>query len=472
MLMIGTVDLTDRAKYQFVQSDDGAGWEDADSPRRMVENGDTLIVSRSNKISDILNFLVICHGADEDDGDGAETSYQALRSECEAARLFTVTRGRRGAPKTVQKAIRGQSTPLVWSIRRYHLERVNHALGSLGLIPCKLMLVCVEGIPDLDPFPAPARFFLTGITPTVTIAPLEIIPAPAVFTLAGAVPTIDQASGPEVVPPPAVFTLAGPVPTIALEISAPPAVFTLAGPVPSTGSGGGDDVIRSSYGTRPAAGTAGTYWVATDTVLSAYDDGAVWQEYYGSIPLVNDGYPGTWVNQGSATIDTTLGGAILKYISEASDQIRARVKTAPGTPYSVTIGFIPTMIGGSFPNVGVCWRESGSGKLVTVSIPHGQGAGLWVAKWTNPTTFSADYLTLGVPTIPVIGPVVWVRLTDDGTNRKIAYSVDGVTFSEIHSVGNTDFITADQVGIYINTYQGVDVGVSTVANWLLSWNES
>lgn len=234
MLLIGTVDLTDRTKYQFTQSDDGASWEDSDNPRRNTESGDTIIVSRSNKVADILNFLIVCHGNPEGDGDSAEANYRALLAECEAARLFTTSRGRRGAQKTVQKAIHGQSTPNIWTIKRYHLERVQHSLGSLGLIPCRLMLVCVEGIPALDPFPAPARFTLVAPTPTVVVAPTAITPPPAVFTLVAPVPDIEQGSGPEIVPAPAVFTLVAPTPVVTydIEVIPPPAVFTLVAPVP------------------------------------------------------------------------------------------------------------------------------------------------------------------------------------------------------------------------------------------------
>lgn len=145
-MMIGDVDLTDHEAYQWTQGDDGEGWEESTAPVRFAPTVDTMIVSRSNKINDVLTFFVVCHGEDADE---AEANFQALRDEVEAARLYWVTRGQQGAQKTVVKALEGQTTPLVWTIKTYRLHRVNHAWGSLGLVPCQLVLTVVEGIVPL-----------------------------------------------------------------------------------------------------------------------------------------------------------------------------------------------------------------------------------------------------------------------------------------------------------------------------------
>jgi hypothetical protein len=41
------------------------------------------------------------------------------------------------------------------------------------------------------------------------------------------------------------------------------------------------------------------------------------------------------------------------------------------------------------------------------------------------------------------------RISDNGTDRKVFVSTDGVTFIEWTTVGRTDFLTADQVGFYV-----------------------
>jgi len=64
-------------------------------------------------------------------------------------------------------------------------------------------------------------------------------------------------------------------------------------------------------------------------------------------------------------------------------------------------------------------------------------------------------------------PCLWFRITDDGTNRICHVSGDGQHFITIHSVGRTDFLTADEV------FFGV-VGTTNFANrtLLLSWKQS
>lgn len=167
-----------------------------------------------------------------------------------------------------------------------------------------------------------------------------------------------------------------------------------------------------------------------------------------------------WINQGSATVDATKGGIFLYGPAAAAFNLRIR-KKAKSPPYTITAAF--TMIGTLTANSfgGVLWRESGSGKLVTFIAAGGQT--LQLTKWNDPNTAVSNYVANVAASY---GQPIWVRLADDNTNRIVSMSQDGQNFVQLHSVGRTDFMTADEVGFYVSA-ETRDFGLT-----LLSWKET
>lgn len=180
-----------------------------------------------------------------------------------------------------------------------------------------------------------------------------------------------------------------------------------------------------------------------------------------------------WVNQGSATVANTYGGIYLEGPSAGGSwDAKIRKKAAPSTPYKITACFLLTQDCTVSTNVGwggLLFRESSSGKC------HGLGweytmnstsVTLLIEKLTNPTTFSAAYvLTAGTYILAGPGPF-WARIQDTGTNRLCDISADGVNWINLHTIGRTDFLTADEVGFFVNPNRG-KFGLT-----LLSWAES
>jgi hypothetical protein len=63
---------------------------------------------------------------------------------------------------------------------------------------------------------------------------------------------------------------------------------------------------------------------------------------------------------------------------------------------------------------------------------------------------------------------MFFRIADDGANRISSISTDGINFRVIHTVARTDFLTADQVGFFVNCQETTwDAGMT-----LLSWKEA
>lgn len=169
----------------------------------------------------------------------------------------------------------------------------------------------------------------------------------------------------------------------------------------------------------------------------------------------------TWVNQNGATANTTNGYLNLITPLSTGDNFNLLVLTAPATPYTRTayINFIYL----SF--AGIAFRQSSDGKIVVYGFADNSGAtSISVIKYTNPTTFSAVYKSQNQHVFNA--PGMWLRIADDGANRICSFSLDGTNFTVFHTIGRTDFLTADQVGIAINANSSTTASILD----LLSWN--
>jgi hypothetical protein len=122
--------------------------------------------------------------------------------------------------------------------------------------------------------------------------------------------------------------------------------------------------------------------------------------------------------------------------------------------------------------VGLCWRKSGTGELVIFYV-YASGDNrseqyCGVGKLSSPTVFTSNYLSVYFASLMGYGPCLWLRIADDGTNRVCSYSADGQNFVTVHSVGRTDFLTADEVGFFADANNASYPAGLT----LLSWKEA
>lgn len=240
------------------------------------------------------------------------------------------------------------------------------------------------------------------------------------------------------------------------------------------GGGGGATIHDEAYGSPPGSEAAGDLWLPTDSfyALRRNDGDTAWVPWGPLYPMtlpVDGDY--AWINQGAASVSAAKGGLYLSIAAGAAGQsLRIRKKTAPATPYTITAalqGAVVAAGGASEVHFGLCFRQSSDGKLHTLTVdPFSTVTRLWSTKWTNATTFSAQYTTLGLT--ETLENLIWFRIADDGTNRICSISRDGQNFLPVHSVGRTDFLTADEVGFYISgSNAAAGIGLT-----LLSWKEA
>lgn len=240
----------------------------------------------------------------------------------------------------------------------------------------------------------------------------------------------------------------------------------------SSGSGttaASDIILSDVYASRPAASDEGRLFLASDSLLLERDTGAAWAPW-GPIFKFTEPISGdfSWINQGSATIDTSQGGIYLYAPANSGDSLRVRKKSAPSTPYTIDIGFITQALRSNFFAAGFVWRQSSDGKLISaqLEIDATVQTSIGVLKWNSATSYSANYVNPNLER-PCGGPM-WIRCTDNGTNRLVSISYDGIHWLQVHTIGRTDFLTADEVGFFVN----VNNATYSHSMWLLHWAES
>lgn len=227
-------------------------------------------------------------------------------------------------------------------------------------------------------------------------------------------------------------------------------------------------MTTAAYGSRQAAAKAGRLFLPNNGMVVERDTGAAWAPWGPIFPFTApvDG-DFAWVNQETASVDTTFGGIYLSDAANAALDIRLRKKAAPTVPYTITAVFRFDGLLVEFHQFGMAFRQASDGKLHVFSLQT-NGANsppfLGSNKYTDANNFSASYAQARYSS----GPLIFMRIADDNTNRICSYSADGQHWQVFHSVGRTDFLTADEVGFFILLQNGTyGMGVT-----LLSWKEA
>lgn len=229
-----------------------------------------------------------------------------------------------------------------------------------------------------------------------------------------------------------------------------------------------DEVYTDTYANRLAVAKSGRLFLPNNGFQIERDTGAAWAPWGPLFPLtapVSNDF--AWINQGSASITTTNGGIYLLAPAHTGIDYKVRKKAAPATPYTITAAFLPQVRSLDNHSCGLLFRQSSDGKLAALAYVHATSAmNFQSLKLTSPTAFSAQY------TIETVrqgfGPLMFMRIADNGTSRIVSYSVDGVNFMALHTVGRTDFLTADEVGFFSNS----DTTGGDAAMTLLSWKQA
>ena len=150
----------------------------------------------------------------------------------------------------------------------------------------------------------------------------------------------------------------------------------------------------------------------------------------------------------SPTVSTTGGGILMTTTGPgASHVIRARIKAAPSTPYTITVAAIPMNRDEQWHGYGFC--VSDDTKVLTLGVNQAAGPQVLSEDWTNVTTYgAANFTAFRIAEAPVL----FLRYSDNGTNRILSWSTDGINFLQLLSEGRTTFLTATKIGMFVHAY--------------------
>ncbi len=204
------------------------------------------------------------------------------------------------------------------------------------------------------------------------------------------------------------------------------------------------DICQTGAYASAATEKAGAIYLPSDSFYTLRDSGSAFVPWGPIFPMTIPTDPGTWVNQGTSTVDSTRGAVVMVAQATAANNARCRVAAAPATPYTKTIAFLANLFGTS-ATCGLLFRENGTGELSWLQTSVTRNAA--VNNMNSPTSFSAQPAVVSFP----FGPVFFFQISDDGANRIYRVSSDGINFVQIYSVARTTFLTADEWGIFVNS---------------------
>ena len=158
-----------------------------------------------------------------------------------------------------------------------------------------------------------------------------------------------------------------------------------------------------------------------------------------------------------------------------SPNIVGMTKAAPAAPYSLAILCLYSAPQVPYNGVAYGWYDPSTGKYdvcVFEQDNYNEGQTFESQNYTSPT----DRVNCGtVGTNPVIRGLFWLHLTDDGTNIKWGYSIDGISIVPMYSYVKANGYLA---GLYTNVFIGIfsdgEAGNSFLGSGLniLCWDEN
>lgn len=173
-----------------------------------------------------------------------------------------------------------------------------------------------------------------------------------------------------------------------------------------------------------------------------------------------------WVNQGTSTlVDAVSEQVLVGGATGSGANLVARARTAPATPYTATARIRAISPAKAYMSAGIGLRNSSTGQIIAFDLlALSTGATFRVAKFNTAVSFNSEYINI---TFPYLSDL-WLRISDDGTNRKFFWSSDGVYWTQFYSVGRTDFMTPDQLIFLVGTENSLTPNFAPISR-LLSW---
>lgn len=233
----------------------------------------------------------------------------------------------------------------------------------------------------------------------------------------------------------------------------------------NTLTAGGMNQIRtdiSMIGTHadlPNPGSAflveGQRYKCTDCPYEYIYSGSAWDAFVFGFPVVEPVLANfTKVNVGLSTFDSQGGIGQQVSGSGGSQNIQVLCAPIPGSgAYYVDAAFIGSIQSSCVAGMGLSAGNSSSNAFVYLNAPwSGTTFQFQGSQFNSTSSFNSNDFNL---TLFPLGPVVWLRLYDDGTtNRHWYVSPDGINWTLLATESRTNFITPAQAILAVSSFGG------------------
>jgi hypothetical protein len=316
---------------------------------------------------------------------------------------------------------------------------------------------------------------IDGVTPTVMgyVDPTSSIQtqlnakAPASTALTGtptthgvAVGASGQATG---------FTAAGTIGQV-LTSNGPSA-----DPTYQAAGGGGSNVTFGGYSSLPGtcghSSTASDMYLPTDSYYTFLCTATnTFSPFLDGKQVVLPPAASSWTTASGATVAIADNhGAVLFSSASSGTYASAALLPTPTAPYTKIFAMRFSLLGstgaGNYlePGCGVGWTSGTATSSAVQSIQYyselnsagnaQQANQFSVLSWTN-FSYAGQSIPVTLYSPLLSGGTFWYRLADDNTNRTFAFSMDGINFQTLYSVGRTSPFTPTNFGVVCAFSQG------------------
>lgn len=173
----------------------------------------------------------------------------------------------------------------------------------------------------------------------------------------------------------------------------------------------------------------------------------------------------TWQNQGTATVADAATGVAVTAPNASGDNLRCRTKTAPATPYTITVlvAMTTTPVVGQLGGIG--WSD---GTKLEIIAPGGSAGSLWTVNTLKYNTVSSFNAAEGT-NFNTQQAVNWIRIIDDGTNVQTYWGADGANFRQLFTIAKASGFLGS--GGYTNVVWCTNPFATDIISSIMSWSQ-
>lgn len=212
------------------------------------------------------------------------------------------------------------------------------------------------------------------------------------------------------------------------------------------------DICQTGTDATKSGEKAGQLHLPSDAIYESRYNGSAWERWGPTWKCTEPDLDDfEWVNQGSATADTSHGGIIIYAPPNNGDSLKCLVQAAPATPYVVEAMAFVTCWPGNYVSAGLMFRHSSSGYIHSYGPSFNNAIQVRSIVWSSPTSYAAEYA--GAMNVYSGLTLFHLRIADDGTNRICSYSANGYSFIPQSTETRTSYMSGgpDQIGFFADT---------------------